>query len=200
MEKLVYIIITMTGGIFLMIIHELMKNIVYYFLKKKKVPKDLFYIWKNIDLVGIITTLAMYTPFSKQYRYTISDKKTAMTVGVTGISTLLIINVSCVAVLRCCFKEYILETGHFSTDNLKYYLYLFLLNLVMLSMAMLLANLFPITCFDMGLIVLGSNSKNRSSIIIFDGFLKLMFFLMVALRVFLNASTIITNYSISLFL
>ena len=68
MEKLVYIIITMTGGIFLMIIHELMKNIVYYFLKKKKVPKDLFYIWKNIDLVGIITTLAMYTPFSKQYR------------------------------------------------------------------------------------------------------------------------------------
>lgn len=203
MEKLLYIIITLVSGILLMIVHELVKNIVYYNIKKRdgaKVDKKIFYLWKYIDLVGLITTLAMYTPFSKQYRYTISNKKTAFWVGFTGLLSLIIIFLICIITLRCNFEDYISATKLIDTHSIRYYSYLVLVNLSMLSMSMLLVNIFPITCFDMGLLILGTNSKNRGSIVIFDGYLKLLFFFMTVLRVFLNASTIISNYAISLFI
>ena len=186
-----------------MIIHEFFKNLVYYYLRKKeniKVNKKLFYFWKSIDLVGILTTLAMYTPFSKQYRYTISNKKTALCVGITGLSTLLCVFVLSIVIIRNCFIEYVNVTSSINTQDTPYYIYLFFVSIALLSMSMFLVNLFPITCFDMGLIILGTNSKNRGSIVVFDGYLKLLFFFLIVLRFFLNISTLISNLSISLFI
>lgn len=202
MNKLIYIVITLVSGILLMIIHELPKNIAYYIIRckeGKKKPKNLFYFWKNIDPVGIITTIAMYTPFSKQYKYTISNKKTSLTLGITGLTTLIITQISSIVVLKIFFKDYLLQQD-IVTQGTNYYIYLVVLNFSILCMTMILVNLFPVTCFDMGLILLGSNSKHRGTVIVFDGILKLIFFFMVVLRVFLNSATIITNILISFFI
>lgn len=203
MNKLLYITITLVSGIFLMLVHEFVKNVVYYNIRRKdgaKVDKKIFYFWKYIDLVGVITTIAMYTPFSKQYRYTISNKKTAFWVGFTGVLSLFIIFLICIITLRCNFKDYIVATQIMETDSIRYFYYLILVNLSMLSMSMLLVNMFPITCFDMGLLILSTNSKNRGTIVILDGYLKLLFFFMIVLRVFFNSSTIICNYAMNLFI
>ena len=201
MEKLIYIAITLISAVFVMLIHETTKNIAYYIIRKtegKQKPKGIFCIWKAIDLVGIITALSMYTPFSKQYKYTISNKKTSLIVGITGFVSLMLCFAFSIVVLKLCFQSYITEPAW--SDSFIYYTYLTVLNIALFSVTMFLVNLFPITCFDMGLVILGSNSKNRSVIVVFDGLLKLVFFFMIVLRVFLNLSTTITNYLIAFFI
>lgn len=202
MDKLIYIGITLVCSIILMIIHEFPKNIAYYILKHKegkKVSKNIFYFWKNIDPVGVITSIAMYTPFSKQYKYTISNKKTSLILGITGITTLVVLYALSIATLLIFFKDYINNPADLSNE-VEYYIFISLLNFSLLCMSMILVNLFPVTCFDVGLIILGSNSKKRGGIIVFDGFLKLIFFFLVALGVLSNTSSIITNMILSLFI
>lgn len=158
------VIICILASVFLMVIHELSKAIVYIIIRKSqgvkvKTNKSIWAVWKYIDPLGIVLGVIACAPFSKPHMFRIQDKKTNRILGFTGFIVLLGI-----------FAEsiYAMRTG---------YSQMFWPYLAAMSAGMFIVNLFPISTFDMGLVIAGFSSQKYLEIIKSDSLIKLVFLL-----------------------
>lgn len=174
------ILICIIAAISLMVIHELTKSIVYLIVRKiqgqaASQNNSILALWRYIDPLGILLSVVCFVPFSKPHLFRIRDKKTNMILGITGFSILLLIYIGSIVILK---------TGVFGTRALfasggfwARVVALFLQYMAILSFDMLIANMFPVSTFDMGLVIAGLSSRHYLQIIKADSAIKLIFIL-----------------------
>lgn len=149
------------AAIIVMILHELPKSIVYYYMDQSRSKRSMKYALKlhhYIDPIGVIFCLIAYGGFSKPYMYRIKDKKLNCVLGITGFASLLILFASSVTILKYVFGmsyfngafQYTSTLGKFSLILMYLFFYL-----ACFSFGMFCVNLFPIATFDMGNIIAG---------------------------------------------
>jgi hypothetical protein len=171
-------------SVFLMIYHEMVKVVVYIVCKGKKhhFHSSPWKVWRYIDPLGILLGMICYVPVSKPYFFRIRDKKTNLCLGICGILSLAFLAALSIGVLRIRYG------GMAGLDGMVFYhwweqlLPLFLECLATLSLGMLLANLFPVSTFDMGNILSGISAKLYLNIVKSDGIIKLLFMLSLLLN------------------
>ena len=182
-EILLEIGICLAAAAFLMIYHECVRLIVYMFCQRsvKCFRTAPWKIWRYIDPIGLILSLTSMVPVSKPYFYRIRDRRTNLFVGIAGLISLLTVLVGSIAALRI---------GYGGVDGLNHLVLphwwnaivpILVQYLAMLSAGMLVANLFPISIFDMGMIVAGVSPAGYLGMIKADGTVKLIFVLVVLL-------------------
>lgn len=163
-----------------MVVHELAKSIVFV-VRSRKTSKEkhrIFRIYQYIDPIGLLFCLYGFAGFSKPYMYRMRDKKTNLYVGITGFCILFLLAATGLFVCR-------------STDQLEVFIVAQYTSV--LSIGMLFVNLFPVSVFDMGLVIAGVAPEKFYSIIKNDYTIKMILILTVILG-------IIRSFSANIFL
>lgn len=187
-ETLYRIMAAFIAGIFVMILHELPKSILYcikgfHDLKDepdlhwrvKKMGKDIFKLWKYIDPIGLLLCVTTYTGFSKPYMYRMKDKGMNRLAGMLGFLTLICIAGINILYLRKNFA--LLYTGAVlvSEETLfRVVSFYFCYFVAYISINMFFINLIPISTFDLGLLIAGFAPKRYFSIIKNDHYFKIV--------------------------
>lgn len=180
------ILLCLLAACFLMILHEGIK-ILTYIATKKELPSlgvSPLKFWRYIDPVGLLLAVSCYVPISKPYFFRIRDKRTNLFLGIAGLTTLFTVLAGSLLILRFRYggiaglNQMEAEYGILGTLPSAFVQYLSIL-----SFGMLAANLFPVSTFDMGLLIAGVSSKAYLSIIKADGTIKLIFILTLLLGI-----------------
>jgi hypothetical protein len=164
-------------GSFLMVYHEMVKVFVYALCKKGKYhfSTSPWKVWRYLDPLGLLLSLVSYVPISKPYFFRVRDKKTNLWLGISGLFSLAFLVVVSVAVLKIHYGGAAgLEkmVFHHSWEIL---FPMFWECLATLGLGMLLANLCPISTFDMGHCLSGISAKLYLNIVKSDGVIKIIF-------------------------
>lgn len=163
-----------------MVVHELTKSIVFV-LRNRKVSSekyDIFKIYQYIDPIGLLFCLYGYAGFSKPYMYRMRDRKSNLYVGITGLLTLLGLAALGIFICRTSQSLPVFVVSQYVS---------------VLSIGMFFVNLFPVSVFDLGLIVAGVSAEKFFSIIKNDYTIKMILVLTVILG-------IIRSFSANIFL
>ncbi len=171
----------------LMAVHEWAKAAVYmgiqrYRKNRKAYTHSIWEIYRYIDWVGILFAITSSVTFSKPYMFRIRDKKTNRILGITGFLVLLSCFAGSMVALRLhAFGVSGMQTleGHGMPAKAAS---LLLQYLAILSLGMFIANLFPVSTFDMGLLIAGFSSRKYLAIIKMDAVIKMIFILTVILN------------------
>lgn len=167
----------------LMVLHEGIKVLAYaaYKGKEAKWKASPWKFWRYIDPVGLILSLTSAAPVSKPFFFRIYDKKTNRILGFSGFLLLIAVFVGSMSVL--CFFYGGMEgltrleiAGWWQKVPPLFFQYL-----ALMSFGMLAANLFPISTFDMGLVIAGYSSKAYLNIVKADGVIKMILLLALLL-------------------
>jgi hypothetical protein len=155
---------------FVMIVHEIVKSFVFVFRSphKLKGEGDIFRLYHYIDPIGMLFCLYGYSGFSKPYMYRMRDRKTNLYVGILGFVTLILLALA--GVILGNMIPYVFP-AHFAQY------------VCVVSIGMFFANLFPISVFDLGLIIAGLSPEKFVSIIKNDYVIKTIFVLTVFIGV-----------------
>lgn len=179
-EILLEFLICVIAASFLMIIHELSKAIVYMCIQKRTGNKRVYQhsIWaihRYIDPIGLILSITSSVTFSKPFMFRVHDKKVNRILGITGFVVLFF----CFGISVFALKLHIGGVSGLKTLEghglLWKVITLFIQYIAILSFGMLVANLFPISTFDMGLLIAGFSSEKYLSIIKMDAVIKIIF-------------------------
>ncbi|MFG6395077.1 MAG: hypothetical protein K1W24_12995 [Lachnospiraceae bacterium] len=164
----------------IMVIHELIKSIVYLFVRKVQRQavshnSSIFAVWKYIDPLGLLLSATCFVPVSKPHLFRIRDKKTNMVLGITGFMVLLSVFFLSIAVLKtgCLGMAGFFKAGGSTARVVS----IFWQYMAILSFDMFIANMFPVSTFDMGLVIAGFSAKHYLHIIKADSIIKLIFIL-----------------------
>ena len=114
--------------------------------------------------------------------FRIQKKRTNLILGITGFLVLLLCFGGSIFALRCHVfgvQGMIALSGQGLGIKC---VTLLIQYLAILSLGMLIANLFPISTFDMGLVIAGISSQKYLNIIKMDGVIKIIFILAVLLN------------------
>ena len=140
----------------IMVIHELTKSIVYLCVRRIQGQaashnNSIFAIWRYIDPLGLLLSATCFVPFSKPHLFRIRDKKTNMILGVTGFTALLSLFILSIAVLKtgCLGMGTLFKAGGITARIVS----IFWQYMAILSFDMFIANMFPVSTFDMGLVM-----------------------------------------------
>ncbi len=170
---------------FLMVSHELVKVLVYRCCRQKGFAgkNSPLKFWRYIDPMGLILSVVCSVPVSKPYFFRIREKKTNLFLGIAGLFFLSMVFVASIFVLRNVYGGYEgLKAIALLSWNKRFPAMLFEY-MAMLSLGMLIANLFPVSTFDMGLIIAGCSAQFYLNIIKADGVIKMIFVLTLLLNV-----------------
>lgn len=174
------------AAICLMVVHELSKGIVYKFIQykadcKRSYMHSIWEVYRYIDPVGVILAITSHVVFSKPYMFRIQDKRTNRIIGFTGFFVIALCFLGSVFAIRChVFGVEGLYTLNGNGIGPKV-ITLFLQYIAILSGGMFLTNLFPVSTFDMGLIIAGFSSHKYLNLIKKDGIIKMIYILVVLL-------------------
>lgn len=183
---------SLLSGIVIMILHELPKSIVYSKLSHKK-DISIWKLFQYIDPIGLIFCVTTYAGFSRPYMYRIKEKKTNFILGITGFLSLFFVFSVSIVVLRTCFTTGVTNLKFTSVDTTVTILsYLFWYFCALLSCGMIFVNLFPISTFDLGLLVAGKSPSRYFSIIRGDYMIKML----LALSLLLGIINLFSRYII----
>lgn len=150
-----------------MIVHELAKSVVFVLRSKSTQDKlEIFRIYQYIDPIGLLFCLYGFAGFSKPYMYRMRDRRTNFYVGLTGFVTLFAL--AAAGLVLCKY------TSSLPVFVLAQYV-------SVLSIGMFFVNLFPISVFDLGLILAGVAPDKFFSIIRNDYIIKMLLILTVIL-------------------
>lgn len=195
LDQLIQLIILVLASVFVMIIHELPKAILFTKIYQKNngsYKSKVYALHQYIDPIGLIFSVTSLAGFSKPFVYRYNDKKTNKVLGITGYISLAITFFIFLFLLHLMNLNLI----HSSGDNISFlqsYIYFFLLSVARTSIGMFLVNLFPIATFNMGLLIASKSSKNYYSIISKDYFIKILLILCILLGVISKVTAIIVN-------
>lgn len=179
-EQLITIAAILGAGCFIMIVHELVKSLVFVVRSRKQSAQkhNIFRLYQYIDPIGLLFCLFGFAGFSKPYMYRMRDRKTNLYVGIAGFITLILLALSGLLVCR--------TTEHLIVFVIAQYV-------SVLSIGMFFVNLFPISVFDLGLIVAGTAPEKFFSIIKNDYTIKMILILTIILG-------LIRSFSANIFL
>ncbi|MDF2609612.1 MAG: hypothetical protein K0R92_1086 [Lachnospiraceae bacterium] len=194
--QVIKIFAAMVAGGFVMILHELPKSVLFIKLstnRETKHQQGIFKIFNYIDPIGIILCITNQAGFSKPYMYRIKDRKTNFLLGVTGFLTLFVIFVTSVLVLKYQIGMDSDFTYSITTGLTELIYQCIVLYIALISLGMFLVNLFPISVFDMGLMIAGRSPRTYFSIIRFDYIIKIILLFAILLQLISYFSTAIIS-------
>ncbi|MFW5670801.1 MAG: hypothetical protein ACOCM8_00685 [Acetivibrio ethanolgignens] len=174
-EQLITVAAILGAGCFVMIVHELIKSLVFVIRSRGQSSEKhkIFHIYQYIDPI-----LFGFSGFSKPYMYRMRDRKTNLYVGIAGFITLLVVAVAGLLVCRTTQTVAVFVIAQYMS---------------VLSIGMFFVNLFPVSDFDVGLIVSGVEPEKYFSIIKNDYTIKMILILTIILG-------IIRSFSANIFL
>ncbi len=179
-EQMISLGAMLLAACLVMIIHELVKSIVFV-ARSKNASKDkyeIFRVYQYIDPIGLLFCLFGFAGFSKPYMYRMRDRKTNFWVGIAGFLTLLMLAAAGLLVCQ-------------STDSLTVFVVSQYVSVF--SIGMFFVNLFPVSVFDLGLVIAGAAPDKFFSIIKNDYVIKMILILTIILG-------IIKSFSANIFL
>lgn len=187
-EILLEIAVCIFVSLLIMIMHELPKSIVYKIVCKgngcsKIGSHSIFEVWRYIDPVGIILSVTCYAPVSKPHMFRIREKNTNLILGITGFAVNILLFTGSVIILRYGYGG---ESGIFAALNtgiVDRILVLAVQYIAILSFGMFVVNLFPVSTFDMGLIIAGISARYYLNIIKSDSVIKLILMITLLLDI-----------------
>lgn len=164
----------------LMVVHELSKAVVYMGIQKargnkRKYTHSIWEVHRYLDPVGIILAITSSVAFSKPFMFRIQDKKVNRILGITGFAVLL----ACFGGSVAALKMHLFGVSGMATlenqGDVAKIITLFIQYLAILSFGMLITNLFPVSTFDMGLMIAGASAQKYLGIIKMDAVIKMIF-------------------------
>lgn len=170
----------------LMIVHELSKAIVYTCIQRYRKNSRVYShsIWevhRYLDPVGIILSMTSSVAFSRPFMFRIQDKKVNRILGITGFLVIILCFGGSMAALKChVFGVSGLQTLEGQGTAAKI-ITLFIQYIAIVSFGMFCTNLFPVSTFDMGLLIAGYSSQKYLAIIKMDAVIKVIFMVAVFL-------------------
>lgn len=171
--------------ILLMVIHELPKSLVYLILceseQRRNYSKSAWKLQRYVDPIGLVLSVACCAGFSKPMMYMVRSKRTNLCMGISGLLSLSGVFLLSVWKLRVDYHMNSLDVtqvGLFQIAGQLFWIYA-----TILSAGMLLANLFPVSVFDMGLIIAGLSSKKYLVLVACDTLIKCLLMLGVGFGV-----------------
>ena len=187
MDKIIEVVIVIITAMIVMILHEVPKSILYC-AKNKTADRNstIWKVWHYIDPIGLVFSVTNYAGFSKSYIIRVRDKVTNIWLGITGYLSLLIVFITGILILRLQYGglEGILQIGTGKFSLLRYIGCVFWQCICLNSMSMLLINLFPISTFDMGLVIAGAFPSKYMGLLQSDVAYKIAIILLIVLDVF----------------
>lgn len=176
--KLLSIAAVLIAGCIVMILHELPKTIAFFWLEKRKnLSKQVLKCYRHIDPVGLIFCIAGYSGFSKAYMLRAKRDQDNIILGLAGYASLAVLSILS---LLCC------KFGFAPVEAMSggiLFLFMIVQYISILSMGMLVVNLFPLMAFDMGLIIAGISREKYFSILRNDYLIKMVLILCVLLGI-----------------
>lgn len=171
----------------LMIVHELSKALAYMAIQRRegtrrKFAHSIWEVYRYLDPVGILLSVTSSVAFSRPFMFRIQKKRTNLILGITGFLVLLLCFGGSVFAIRCHVLGVQGMTTLSGQGLGRKCVTLLIQYLAILSLGMLIANLFPISTFDMGLVIAGISSQKYLNIIKMDGVIKVIFILAVLLN------------------
>lgn len=185
-EILLETVICLFTAALLMILHEFVKASVYMALQRAAGSKRKFHnsIWKlhrYVDPVGLILSVTSCAPVSRPFMFRIREKKWNRILGIVGFLTIILtFSLSVLALRMHVFGVNGMQTLEGQGFLVKV-ITLFLQYTALLSLGMFVVNLFPVSTFDMGLLIAGFSARHYLGIIKKDAIIKmvLIFTLMI---------------------
>lgn len=214
---MIVLVASLFAGAVVMILHELPKALLYRFFysghgtkndnlesengenktsesneqQDRKEPIKEPKLWElhhYIDPIGLLFCGVLRVGFSKPYYYRIREKKTSRILGIAGLISLLLQFMISSAVLRFGFgMDAKLAVPADASISYLFFMY-FLSCYAIISVGMLLSNLFPLVAFDMGLLIAAASPMKFYSILRGDYLIK-MIWLFTALLGLLNTAS-----------
>ena len=180
MEQLIQIVASFFASLLVMLLHEIPKTMVYRLQSKKTLPlSKVFYLPQYIDPIGLIFCIFSLAGFSKPFRYEITVKKNATYIGLIGLLSLLLCTIVAYFVYRYSYSEIQVDQLFLDMNMSTRFDYYFICYFLLISLGMFEVNLFPVSAFDMGLIIAGKSMKSFIHIIRTDTFIKLALFIIL---------------------
>lgn len=197
-EILLEIAVGIFISILLMVMHELSKSIVYKIICRRNGYSNngshsIFEVWRYIDPVGIILSVTSYAPVSKPHMFRIRDKKTNLILGIIGFAVNIILFTGSIIILIYGYGG---DNGINTALNMGIGSRIIVLSfqyIAILSFGMFVVNLFPVSTFDMGLIIAGISARYYLNIIKSDSKIKLILLITLLLDIIHYACVRIIN-------
>lgn len=172
--RVLFVMMTALAGLFVIIVHELVKAIVFYIMqgKEQKVElKGILRVGRYIDPMGILFCVVAQAGFSRPYPFQVKDKRVNTILGITGFLTFIILMFGSVFLLKAIYPFYKeqLDVGQLVEAPT-----LFCVYTAAISLGSLFMNLFPVVGFDMGLLIQGRSPLKYLSIISNDYLIKII--------------------------
>ncbi len=180
---------SLCAGILVMILHELPKALLYRRLKHRygKEEDKKFENRINpvhfVDPIGLIFCAIYGIGFSKPYYYRMKEKKWNQWLGMAGLLSLITQFFIAIAVLRFGFQMDSSLTIYGSSSILYEFLMYFLSSYAIISIGMLITNLFPLISSDMALLVAANQPIKFVTLLRSDYIIKMvwMFLLLIGI-------------------
>jgi len=179
-----------------MILHEFPKAVIYSKMNPNQDTKrknNIYKLYHYIDPIGLILCVTNQTGFSKPYMYRIKDKKTNLILGITGFLSLIVVFTVSICILK--FGVGMNSEFNYSetTGVLPLILQCIAVYVSLISLSMLIVNLFPISTFDMGLCIAGKSPTKYFTLIRNDYFIKMLLILVILFQFVTSISTLILS-------
>ena len=191
--SLAMVIIAIVAAVIVMIIHELTKAIayaVYIKIYNKKYNKNekcigVWKVHKYIDPIGLILAATSNGIFSKQYPFVIRSKKASFLIGLIGYLALIVLFGAAIVSYRIFFgHDIVLDNNqielYYLLKGIKYILEF----IAYFSATLFLVNLYPLSTFDISLVIASFSPISYIKIRKFDLFFKLLFLIICLLGIF----------------
>lgn len=184
-ELLLEFVICAMAAAFLMIVHELSKSVVFMIMQgregRKKYSHSIWLLYRYIDPIGILLAITSSVTFSKPFMFRIRDKRTNRVLGITGFLVLLLCFAASITAIRLHAFGVSGMTTLKGRGIVPMVVTLWIQYSAILSGGMFVANLFPVSIFDMGLLIAGISSEKYLNIIKMDAVIKLIFIITIIL-------------------
>lgn len=198
------------AAIIVMILHEIPKSLLFLWFRRRE-EKSLeekrkwkwssaFMFHRYIDPIGLLLCITTYGGFSKPYMFRIRDRKTNYILGMLGFLDLICIYMISEFILYSKYqviKAKDLEI--FYGNSWGYFGKLFWIYMAILSLGIFFINLFPVSIFDMGLIIAGRSPRVYLNIIQKDSIIKIIVLFTMAVGVNTNIALMLFSFLTELF-
>lgn len=207
--QLLEVAASILAAMLIMILHEVPKSLLFIFRRRREETNieeknkwkwsSAFLVHQYIDPIGLLLSITTYGGFSKPYMFRIRDRRTNCMIGGLGFFNFLCIHSISMYILRWQYdiiapKDLEGLTGSAWNCFGK----LFWIYMGILSLGMFIINLFPVSVFDMGLIIAGKSPRAYLNMIQNDSFVKIIVLLTMAIGVNTSLTLMIFRAIISL--
>ena len=172
--QLLEISMAVAAAIVVMIVHELPKAILFLVTTRgedqRRIRKHACMLYHYIDPIGLLLSVVSFAGFSKPLMLRVHSQKKNLAMGITGLLTLAVLFVTAVSYLKVSCHMQQMQVSAVGITKIAEQL--FFIYLAVLSGSMFLVNLFPISIFDMGLLIAGVSARNYFNMIKSDTLVK----------------------------